>query len=907
MNKLLLFISIFLFCSFSIVGQATVKGVVYDATTEETLVGVHVYLENINGNIGHGITTDIYGKYEIEVPSGVPILNFSFVGYESQSKSLVTTKGQVITLNIYLQTQTELLEGVVVSAGRFEQKLSEVTVSMEVVKVEDISKQNTQDISKVLNNLSGVDIIDNQASIRGGSGWTYGVGSRTMVMMDGMPINTPEVGDVNWSLIPMENIAQVEVMKGASSVLYGSSALNGLINVRTARPGIVPKTRISGYLGIYGDPKNENYIWWSKNYWKDGEYPVTPFLRRNVLYGIRNPIYTGTDISHARRIGNWDLSAGLDLYTDEGYRQGNYERRVRFSGNATYHDKKIQGMNYGFNVNAMSYENAAFFIWKSANEAYKPSVMSHLSRENSIFYIDPFFNYINPKNNTSHNFKSRFYTNSILLNTTPEQTSILETFKDLGLSFQSVQDGLAYIKEHVNFSDLIDMYSQGNYAGLLYELSSIGHQFFPEATPSDMMEIMYWAMNYNAEQKKESLDKTYNIYSDYQFHKQLKNAKFTAGTTYQHMTTDNSSMGDVRHNSDNVALFFQWDQKFWQKLNVSAGVRFEYYRVDNAYKEATTNIFGVKIPIKPVLRGGLNYEIAKYTFLRASIGQGYRYPSITEKFLYRDIGGIAGYPNSELRPESGWSSEIGLKQGFKFGKITGFIDVAAFYTRYKDMIEFQFGLFDKNTYEFIENLSSIDINQAGLGVRFMNVSNAQIYGTDININGLYKITPSSELTFSLGYVYINPIDMDWKEKTQQTTTSQFNLKEKSNDSKFLKYRQKHSFKGAMDFQYRHFILGTNLVYKSKTEAVDFFMVDERIKDNPDLMDAVRDIVFPGLHDYWISKNTGYFSMDMRLGIEITKNLTLWAVVNNLLNTEYSLRPMDVSAPHTLLLKLNANF
>ncbi|MDD4848847.1 MAG: TonB-dependent receptor, partial [Bacteroidales bacterium] len=740
-----------------------------------------------------------------------------------------------------------------------------------------------------------------------GSGWTYGVGSRTMVMMDGMPINSPEIGDVNWSLIPMENIAQVEVMKGASSVLYGSSALNGLINVRTARPGIVPETRISSYLGIYGDPENEDYIWWSKNYWKEEQYPVTPFLRRNVLYGIRNPIYTGTDISHSRRIGNWDLTAGLDLYTDEGYRQNNYERRVRFSGNATYHDRKIEGMNYGFNVNAMSYENSAFFIWKSADEAYTPSVMSNLGRENSIFYIDPFFNYIHPKNNTSHNFRSRFYISSIKLSPNPEPKNILETFSDMGLSFNSVQDGLAYITNNVNFADLIQMYANENYAGLIDEIGLIGEQFFPEATQSDLMDVIYWAMNYNAEQKIESLDKTYNFFTDYQFHKQLETAKFTAGATYQHMNTNNSSMGTAIHNSDNIALFFQWDQKFWEKLNISAGVRFEYYRVDTAYKEATTKIFGEEIPIKPVLRGGLNYEIAQYTFLRASIGQGYRYPSIAEKFLYRDIGGVAGYPNPSLVPESGWSAEIGLKQGFKLGNISGFFDAAGFYTRYKDMIEFQFGLFDKSTYAFIEDLSTVDLNNAGLGVRFMNVSNAQIYGADVNVNGLYEITPSSKLTFSLGYVFINPIDMDWEDKIEQTSSSQFDLKEKSNDSKFLKYRQKHSVKGTIDFQYRHFMLGTNLEYKSKTEAVDYFMVDERVKENEDLMDKIRNIVFPGLHDYWISNNKGYFAMDFRIGIEITKNLTLWAVADNLLNSEYSLRPMDVSAPRTFLLKLNAKF
>lgn len=889
------------------IGQAIVKGTVYDEKTEETLIGASIYIENNSGEIEYGVVSDINGKYEIKVPNGNPMLNFSYIGYESQAKPIVTTKGQVITLNIYMKPQVGLLESVVVSAGRFEQKLSEITVSMEIVKVDDISKQNTQDISKVLDNLSGVDIVDKQPSIRGGSGWTYGIGSRTLVLMDGMPINTPEVGDVNWSLIPMENISQVEVMKGASSVLYGSSALNGVINVRTSRPGLAPETRVSSYLGIYDDPKNEDYIWWSKHYWTENSYNVTPFLRRNMLYGLRNPIYAGTDISHSRRIGNLDVSAGLDLYTNEGYRENNYERRVRFSGNATYFDKKIKGLNYGFNLNAMNNETSSFFIWESAEKAYNSSAMTNLGLETTIFYIDPFINYVDVKNKITHNFKSRIYTSSSLLKSNPEPENILETLSELGLSFESLQDGLNYIRENVDYTALINMYLNQDYAGLINQVGLIGQQLFPEATTTELMDVIYWAMNYNADQKPEQLDKTFNVYTDYQIHKTLNNAKLTSGVTYTHMRTNNSSMGDVIHNSDNIALFFQYDQKFWEKLNLSAGIRLEYYRVDNALTEATTEVFGLELPFKPVLRGGLNYELAQYTFLRGSIGQGYRYPSITEKFLYRDIGGVAGYPNSNLRPERGWSAEIGLKQGFKVGKVSGFVDVAGFYTRYKDMIEFQFGLFDKTTYAFMEDLSNLDINNAGLGVRFMNVSNAQIYGTDLSVNGLYDITPSSNLTFSVGYVYINPIDMDWKEKAAQTSTSQLELKEKSNDSKYLKYRQKHTFKSTLDFQYRHFLLGTNLVYKSKTETVDYFMVDERVKSNLDIMDEIRSIVFPGLHDYWIANNTGYFAMDVRIGFEVTKNLTLWAVGDNLLNSEYSIRPMDISSPRTLLLKCNAKF
>lgn len=110
----------------------------------------------------------------------------------------------------------------------------------------------------------------------------------------------------------------------------------------------------------------------------------------------------------------------------------------------------------------------------------------------------------------------------------------------------------------------------------------------------------------------------------------------------------------------------QYDQRFWDRLSVSAGVRAEYYRIDKHYREADTKVFGSKIPFRPVFRAGLNYQLADYSFLRASFGQGYRNPSITEKYLRKDIGGVGVYPNYNVRPEKdsmpSWDSSKGTRQ-----------------------------------------------------------------------------------------------------------------------------------------------------------------------------------------------------------------------------------------------------
>ena len=105
--------------------------------------------------------------------------------------------------------------------------------------------------------------------------------------------------------------------------------------------------------------------------------------------------------------------------------------------------------------------------------------------------------------------------------------------------------------------------------------------------------------------------------------------KSLRGVTFEHIRYDSAVMDEI-YKSDNIAAFLQYDQRFWDRLSVSAGVRAEYYRVNNHHREAETKIFGTKVPFRPVFRAGLNYQLADYSFIRASFGQGYRNPSINE-------------------------------------------------------------------------------------------------------------------------------------------------------------------------------------------------------------------------------------------------------------------------------------
>jgi outer membrane receptor protein involved in Fe transport len=953
-----------------------VEGFVYDKDNNEPMIGVTVSCK-VNGQM-KGTVTDIDGKYSLDIPEGSTSLSFSFMGYEPQNVPVIVERQKGFKGNVYMAQVSTDLDAVVVSAGRYEQKLSDLTVSMNVLKAADITKNSPSDIKATLNNTSGVDVTDKQPSIRGGSGWTYGVGSRCLIMVDGMSILSPAGGEINWNAVPMENIAQVEVMKGASSVLYGSSALNGLINVRTSRPSIDPTTRINMYMSIYNQPKNDSYVWYDKRFWKEGAYHVEPFLRKTLFSGIRNPMSDGIDISHERRIGNVDVTAAVNLFTDEGYKKGGYNKRVRAAAGVTYYSPKIKGMNFGFNTNFLSTEAADAFLWRSDKAPYEQSPLANMARQTNEFYFDPQFTYHDYDRGMMHKLRGRFYTSASNINSEATDKNISEILDNMGTNYEALAKDVQQIVTKVqaknpnfaglvdqsDFSAITDMYNilsevypdvkVNKITGLVAKMliggltpenisdgvtaiKQIGNKYFPNASSADYVDLIAWAMAKgtlptslnavipialnevlnNGKQEQPKLndpDRVDDYYLDYQFSKEFGSQNtLTVGATYEHVYSLAETSGT--HHSDNAALYVQYDDKFFDKLNLSVGGRFEYYRVDDAKRESETDIFGLKVPVKPVFRGGLNYQVAKGTFIRGSFGQGYRYPSITEKFVRKDIGGIGAYPNMDLKAESGYNVELGIKQGYKVGNVKGFVDMAAFYTEYKDMIEFRIGLFNNNApYTYIDNLSQVltilqNGDMLGIGAQFYNVNNARIYGAEVNFSGIWDITSKTNLMFNVGYVYTEPIDVDYKDinAVEAGYTDPLQMKQKSNTSKYLKYRQKHSLKGSLDLTYDRYSIGTSMTWKSKTLAVDYFMVDERDKENPDVMDYVRSLLFGDLQGYWERNNKGYFVQDLRASVQITKGFKVMGIISNLWNKEYSTRPMDISQPRTYTLQLEAKF
>lgn len=770
--------------------SAKLKGKVTDDATKEGLFGVNVMVTSTNEKIKTGTSTDFDGNYEIVLPEGSYKVKYNYIGYKNHHED-VTISGSDVTKNVVLAQDAEIIDEVVVSAGKYEQKLQDITVSMEVLKPQMIENKNTYNIEQSLNKIPGVDVNNHQPSIRSCTGWSYGAGNRVMILVDDMPFMSADVGDAKWNYIPTENISQVEVLKGASSALFGSQALGGVINIRTAYPTSEPMTKISVFYGIYGDPADERFKWWGDE---------------------QNPAYMGASFTHSQQFGNFDFVLGGNFYKNEGFRNSEYERRARLNTNLRYRFKKVDGLSIGVNANYMINQISDFFMWDSDTCPYISNTMFGATAPTQGYRVnvDPFVQYY-AKNGDRHSLRTRFFRTM--------NEVVIDTMKN--------------------------------------SLGDVWH-------------------------------------AEYQYQKDLDHWKVSAGAVenYQEVVSNMFS----NHYSNEIAAYAQGDARYG-RLKFSLGVRLEYFKVDTAMTKTEIR-FGkdtVFFPIKPVARLGANYQVAEATFLRASFGQGYRFPAVSEKFISMALGAIKIFPNNNLNPETSWSAEIGAKQGYKFGKWKGFADAAVYFQRMYNMMEFGFVVLNDQTglpYE---------IGQEGnpeMGFQCSNVGNADIFGVDLSgvLNG--PLGKWGELTATVGYTYNNPkyISDDIDPST-------------STDDKTLKYRYKHSVKADLSIDAKWFEFGVDLVWKSAVKNVDRLFCDERPEDQiiGDYV-VLSGLVLPGYWDYRIrTANQNCWNIDMYVGAKLYKETKISFHIKNLLNQVYCGRPGDICAPRRFEVSISSKF
>jgi iron complex outermembrane receptor protein len=130
------------------------------------------------------------------------------------------------------------MEEVVVTATKTEEKRKDIANSVIIIDEEDINESPADGVGRLLAGEAGIDW-----RTRGNYGGAAqeirirGMDSdETQVLVNGMNINSPSLGRANLCGVPLNNIARIEVVKGSGSLLYGSGAMAGTVNIITKRP-----------------------------------------------------------------------------------------------------------------------------------------------------------------------------------------------------------------------------------------------------------------------------------------------------------------------------------------------------------------------------------------------------------------------------------------------------------------------------------------------------------------------------------------------------------------------------------------------------------------------------------------------------------------------------------------------
>jgi outer membrane cobalamin receptor len=787
-KKSLLFLVLIIVSSLVSAQNAVIRGKVTDDRTQEPLPYVNIGVKGME----KGTFTDSSGYYKISITQGQYILLFSSIGYETLEKTITINDHGVHGVDVSLKSSSKELNTVVVSASKYAQKIQESISTIEVLKPQMIQNANIQTVDKAVEQVPGVAVIDNEPQIRSGSGFSSGLGSRVMVLVDEIPVLRGDAGRPVWDFLPIDDIDQIEVVKGASSVLYGSSALNGAINVRTSWPKENTMNKISVTAGMYSKPSRKFDSPWTGT----------------------NPVQYGVNIAHSQKIENVDLCLGGGYYNDQGYigpypdsakkqdpstTTGAFTQRAKFTFNTRVRSKNVEGLAYGLNGNFMLEKNAQAFFWYDADtNIYRPYPQALSTFKSFTFYLDPFLRYFGKKGG-SHSFKNRFfYDNSSATNNQSSRSMTLYNEYQFQKKFKRMEDIVVVI-------------------GVINSYVWSSGQVFSGILTSDSV----------------------------------------------------TGAGQSGHfNSENFAVYSQIEKKFFNRLNVLIGGRWEYYKLTSFEDN------------RPIFRAGANFQAAKGSFIRASVGQGYRFPSIGERYITTTSGRFGFYPNPELAPETSLSIELGFKQVYKFGNVVGIADLAIYQEEYDNYIEFNYGVWGKS-HDLLKNS----------GFKFFNTGPARIRGIEATVTGEGDILKDFNISAMVGYTYSVPQSMDptYAFIPPNTVTNYYNYTNSSSNPahNILKYRIQSLLKGDLQLAYKKMAAGASTRFYGFMQNIDKFFSDY---DRPNLFST-------GITKYRVDHDHGTWVVDCRVSY-LLKDFRFSVIVNNLMNTEYSLRPLTIESPRT---------
>jgi outer membrane receptor for ferrienterochelin and colicins len=230
-------------------GFGSIKGNVIDKETGESLPGVSIIIKKTT----LGTAADEDGRYLLnKVPPGEYQIVATAIGYESAVQKAEVTAGETYTLDFKLKANPIELGGVVVTGTRTPRFVKDVPLRTEVITTKHIEEKEATNLYEAVEGISGVRVEQQCSGCNFSIIRMQGLESgHTQVLINGQPIFSGLAGVYGLQQVPTSNIERIEVVKGAGSALYGSSAIAGVINVITKEPTLKPSVNATFSFGTH--------------------------------------------------------------------------------------------------------------------------------------------------------------------------------------------------------------------------------------------------------------------------------------------------------------------------------------------------------------------------------------------------------------------------------------------------------------------------------------------------------------------------------------------------------------------------------------------------------------------------------------------------------------------------------
>jgi outer membrane receptor for ferrienterochelin and colicins len=245
--------------------------VVLRITNEETrqpIVGASVMIKGSN----RGAVSDSAG---VGVLTGIGPGNYVFgvscVGYGSKEVKATVPLSGAGDLAVALEPDGQMLGDVVVSSSRINGRIKDLPTRVEVLGTEDMEEETSMhpsNVAMLLSEASGIQTQQTSASSGNVQIRILGLdGKYTQLLKDGFPMYSGFSNGLSVMQIPPLDLAQVELIKGSSSSLYGGDAIAGIINFVSKKPGARPEWNVLANQTMRGGTDIGSFYTARNKYW----------------------------------------------------------------------------------------------------------------------------------------------------------------------------------------------------------------------------------------------------------------------------------------------------------------------------------------------------------------------------------------------------------------------------------------------------------------------------------------------------------------------------------------------------------------------------------------------------------------------------------------------------------------